>query len=231
MTLTRAELVKRLKKLAESEPPKNLAMGAMCYAPGPGVCYVRIPCPECKEGLLTFANVSPFDPRLQENVFGEEGEELYTMYKGIFEPNKQNLWTNQTFEEFITKLKKFFQARIERDPRCFDSLPMPENLSILKAYKKAFNKVKKQGINAKLIIPEYCPRCGLGLHERKFLLEINYPGQNETVQVVLEDAFDLELMVLFLQRKDRFVGEQDQEHSIKNAIDRLKEIFGIKEEI
>jgi predicted Zn-ribbon and HTH transcriptional regulator len=34
MTLSRDELVERLKKLAESEPPKNLSRGAMCYDPG-----------------------------------------------------------------------------------------------------------------------------------------------------------------------------------------------------
>ena len=33
--ISRAELIERLKQLAESEPPKNLSLGAMCYVPAP----------------------------------------------------------------------------------------------------------------------------------------------------------------------------------------------------
>ena len=45
-TLKRAELVERLKKLAESEPPKDLSFGAMCYEMAAPI-NKEMPCPKC----------------------------------------------------------------------------------------------------------------------------------------------------------------------------------------
>lgn len=51
-SLSRKEITERLKKLAQSPPPKDLKMGAMCYAivgPSDRVDYV---CPNCGEKTL-----------------------------------------------------------------------------------------------------------------------------------------------------------------------------------
>ena len=47
--LTRLELENRLKKLAESEPPKELFMGAMCYDMAAPPARVEYVCPDCGE--------------------------------------------------------------------------------------------------------------------------------------------------------------------------------------
>ena len=54
------------------------------------------------------------------------------------------MWRDATQELLRTKLEEFFQARIEEDPRYFDSLPGTKDLSLLETYEEAFAKVRKQ---------------------------------------------------------------------------------------
>jgi hypothetical protein len=48
---TREELIKRLEKLAQSEPPKNLLPGAECYVMAAPVVREK-PCPVCKKTMI-----------------------------------------------------------------------------------------------------------------------------------------------------------------------------------
>jgi len=48
---TREELVKRLKKLAESKPPRNLEPGAMCYSII-SPYKEKMPCAECEQEMI-----------------------------------------------------------------------------------------------------------------------------------------------------------------------------------
>ena len=154
---TRAELVKRLQKLAKSRSPKNLSLGAMCYemvAP----MYKETPCPTCERTMIV----------------GQMDE-------------------------------------------------------ILRAYNVPLKRIQDQGVNAKLIIPKHCPQCGFGLIEEKFQLEITYPDHPEPVRVELLFAHDLELMVIFLHGKDRYEAGQGREQPLQDKVDRLRELFGVKE--
>ena len=76
---------------------------------------------------------------------------------------------------------------------------------------------------------ELCPTCGSALDGKKFLLEIKYPDHPDSVRVELEDTDDLMVMELFLQGKDRYGAWNDRESALKNRVDRLRELFGVKE--
>ena len=129
MTLKRTELVEQLKKLAESEPPKDLAMGAMCY--------------------------------ISASMRGDS-----TYQYGLY-----------------------------------------------------LQRIQKQGVSAKLIRTD-----------EKFHLEINYPDQPEPVRIKLREPFDLKLMTLFLQGKDRYKTRFDSEVALIDEIVQLMKLFGIKPE-
>ena len=175
---TREELVKRLEKLAQSKPPKNLSIGAMCYKMAPPI-FVQMPCPDCERTMQV----------------GEKDE-------------------------------------------------------ILREYNVPLKRIQDQGVDAKLILPEHCPTCGFGLGlcgltwEQKsellssggwkqncFHLEIRYSDHPSPVRVELTNgAYDLELMALFLQGKDRYNDGQDRETALKDQLERLKELFGVKDQ-
>ena len=158
---TRAELVKRLEKLAESEPSDSSMSGAMCYITVPRPSKKK-PCPACEQTM----------------TIGEKDE-------------------------------------------------------ILREYNVPLKRIQNQKVDATLIIPEHCATCGFGLKEAKFQLEITYRDHPDSVQVELDSAFDLELMVLFLHGKERYkeVYKFGGEHEgpLKYKVDRLRELFGVKE--
>ena len=166
-TLKRAELVERLKKLAESETPKDLSSGAMCYVP-----------------------------------------------VSLFERKEEKLC-----------------------PECKRAMKVGEKDEILNAYNVPLKRIQDQGVDAKLILPDHCPKCGFGLQEGKILLEIKYPDQPKPVRVeperpsriILGKASELEMMALFLQGKDRYLAGPGAEAALKDKVERLEELFGIKE--
>ena len=76
-------------------------------------------------------------------------------------------------------------------------------------HEEALEKVRKQGLDASLIVPKHCIRCGLGLREHKFLLKIKCSDQTTPLRIILDTPFDIELIALSLQGKDRLseIGE------------------------
>ena len=154
---TRAELVKRLQKLAESEPPPPVV--CTCYEPAPPPEVKKKPCPACERTMIV----------------GQMDE-------------------------------------------------------ILRAYNVPLKRIRDQGVNATLIVPEYCPQCGFGLMEEKIQLEIKYPDKKEPTVVELNEALDLEIMALFLQGEKSYdASSLGPELPLKNKVDRLRELFGVKE--
>ena len=118
-------------------------------------------------------------------------------------------------------------------PECEQVMIVGEKDKILRKYNVPLKRIQDQKLDATLIVPEHCPQCGSGLKETKFQLEIKYPDHPVPVQTELESAFDLELMVFFLQGKERYkqVYEFGGEHEgpLKYRVERLRELFGIRE--
>jgi len=157
---------------------------------------------------------------------------------------------NPTRQELVKRLERLAQSKppkVLRGAMCYDMAPLiiqqgscpdckctmivGEKEEILSTYNVPFKRVQDHGIQAKLIIPDHCPSCGDGLKDKPFQLEIKYSDQPDPVRVELENAHDLELMALFLQGKDR--GELSGQHTetpLKDKLDRLRELFGVKQE-
>jgi len=158
---TRADLVKRLEKLAKSKPKNETMGGASCYVGFP-VRKETVPCSKCE----------------QTRTVGEKDE-------------------------------------------------------ILREYNVPLKRIQNRGVKATLIVPTHCSECGFGLNEMPFQLTIKYPDQQESVQVELKSAHDIELMALFLEGKERckevskYGGEF--EYPLKHKHDRLVELFGVTE--
>jgi hypothetical protein len=138
---------------------------------------------------------------------------------------------------------------------CERTMQVGEKDEILREYNVPLKRIQDQGVEIKLILPEHCSECGFGLNfcgmkgmvweefsklspeelgSKKFLMEIKYPDRPAPVRVILDDAFDLEMMALFLQGKDRFdksawKGDGSHEQPMKDKVARLKELFGVAE--
>ena len=241
MTLKRTELVERLKKLAESEPPgwKELSSGASCYYPSRTYITLHIPCPDCKnEALSLTLYPGDFDSENADTKFDKQfhkrfPKETIGFFRGVDAWEFKKMMGEELDEselaaiDFSAKLKEFFVTRIEHEPEYFDSMPGTKDITIIESYRKNFEKVREQGLDAELIVPEHCPRCGYGLRENNFFLEIKYKDRSCSERIELENAFDLSLMALFLQGKDRYIGNQDREHPIKDHVYRIAELFGL----
>ena len=134
-------------------------------------------------------------------------------------------------------------------PDCGEMMKVGEMDEILSAYNVPVKRIRDLGLDATLILPEHCPGCGLGLNacgldgqqafelhkspedwkRSRFHLEIRYPDDPDFVRVELGTAVDLEFMALFLQGKDRWKDQQDGEYALKYKVNRLRELFGVKE--
>ena len=113
-------------------------------------------------------------------------------------------------------------------PECDKTMIVGEKDRILNIYDEPLKRIQDRGVDATLTVPEHCPTCGFGLKEKKFLLEIKYPDDPDFVRVELDEARDLQLMVYFLQGQDRY-DEDQYEVPLKDKVDRLRKLFGVKE--
>ena len=163
MSITRAELIERLKKLAESKPPNRneLAYGAMCYYP----------------------------------AFDETDDWPVCEHCG-------RSWDGRKFD--INK--------------------------IVNQHKDFVMRLQQLGLGITLIVPELCPTCGKIAAGKTFVLEIKYPDRPDPIRFQLHHITDLQLMERFLQGQDRYVGECDEEYPLKNKINRIADLFGVKED-
>ena len=168
--------------------------------------------------------------------------------------NRQSEIRNPTRAELIKRLEKLAESKPldpsmggascymriypprekKSCPACERTMTIGEKDEILREYNVPLKRIQDQKIDAKLIVPEHCATCGFGLKEAKFQLEITYPDHPDPVRIELDSAFDLELMVLFLHGKERYkeVYKFGGEHEgpLKYKVDRLRELFGVKEE-
>ena len=113
-------------------------------------------------------------------------------------------------------------------PECNRTMVVGINDRILDNYNYLIARIQHYGLDATLIMPEYCcSYCGSGLGG-DVLLEINYPDRPDPVRVKLKSSCDLGLMVRFLGGNDRYRGWQDDEYPLAGKIARLAELFGVE---
>jgi predicted Zn-ribbon and HTH transcriptional regulator len=114
--------------------------------------------------------------------------------------------------------------------RCQDCKQWENLAESVDQYKALVERLREQGLDATLVVPELCQTCGYALEQEKFLLEIKYPDHPDTARVELKGSADLIKMELFLQGKDRYDAGQYGEIALKDKVERLRELFGIGEE-
>ncbi|MGL4941679.1 MAG: hypothetical protein ACRC46_00625 [Thermoguttaceae bacterium] len=212
-TLNRAELVERLKKLAESATipasrkrlPKRVQRRAMCYSPAriERAPNLAIPCPQCQKGTLT--------------IFGKTLERLY--------PHEDYSHYDPSV---INKVREKILKRLAKEPDFLKELePVDFVHHIIAAYQEPFATLQELGLPAELIVPPHCSLCGHGFEEKKFVLRITYPDSAKPHKISLEGTSVLETMVLFLQGRKRLEGGRDEVKTLKEFVPKLRKWFGV----
>jgi len=130
-------------------------------------------------------------------------------------------------------------------PKCGRTMKVGEMEEFLREYNVPLKRIRDQGVNAKLILPEHCPKCGYGLQHcgmtweeraelsdeqedaRAIQLEIKYPDHRDPVRAMVY-PYDLEVLAVFLQGKDR-MKHIDCETALKDEVETLREFLGIAE--
>jgi len=107
-------------------------------------------------------------------------------------------------------------------PECGQMMIAGEKDEILNGYQVPLKRIRDQGIDANLIIPEHCPTCGFGLKEGKFQLEIKHPDRPEPTRVELDSASDLEKFSLDLQKLNEVT--EDKAEKRDELTERLKKL-------
>ena len=252
MIITRTEVVERLQKLDNCKSAMNwlwkllpflrkLRWSHLCPKSVPlhwgWSVAVEIPCPDCKRGRLNL--------QLYKKDFGANsslrafGKEFYEQFSEV--PHRVELKYDGNLSD---RLERFFREKFELAPAFADSLPwndVPTNIkSSIDASRKAFEKVREYGLDANLIEPKFCLRCGsalehlkFGFMKKSFELRIHYTDTSEHVHVKNLVPRDLELMARFLQGKVRPVAPSlwldmgFTEMTLNNDVGRLMELFGI----
>ena len=97
-----------------------------------------------------------------------------------------------------------------------------EEDEILREYDVPLKRIRDQGIDAKLMIPEHCSECGFGLKEEKFQLEIKYPDRPDPTRIELDSASDLEKFSLDLQKQND--GTEEKSDNREELTERLKKL-------
>ncbi len=202
---------------------------------------VEVPCPACKRGKFPLRlEKEDFDHKSEKNF----GKEFYRRFSEV--PHRVELKYDR---KLVDKLEDFFAKEAEHDPGHAASLPQQSDYRLalgeaIDDFEEVVEKLRKQGLDAKLIVPESCPRCGGGFDEEGFLLEINYPDRQDSVQMKIAEysTRHIEIMVQFLQGKDRFItvptGYIDalstcgayREVALKEWTEDLNTLFGISRE-
>ena len=86
----------------------------------------------------------------------------------------------KTFDE----LQEIILKKIEREPKYLESLQRDDQVSsILKEYRYPLARLRKHGLDAKLLVPKHCGTCGYGLDRKNFKLKINYSDGSSSVAV------------------------------------------------
>lgn len=263
--ITRNEVIEKLQKLGESKPPKNLCKKVLNpkgeivrhgtslpkpvreTASGKELSLlpkwdirVEVPCPECKRGKFSLRlNAEDFDGRNSDKHFSAK---FYERFSDV--PHRVELKYDP---KLIEKLEDFFAKEVEQDVPAYAALLPERNEYVsalgpaIEAFREAVEKVRKQGLDAKLLVSDYCPRCGGGFDEEAFRLEIVYPDRLEPVRIRIAECSTrhLEIMAVFLQGKDRYVtvptgyidalssGGACKERALNDVLFELKHLFGV----
>ena len=91
------------------------------------------------------------------------------------------------------------------------------------------NEIEKvKGINIKLDEKEFCEHCSPNTKNPKMYLLVNIAGQNDTAHISDFSYLDIRMIHEFLEDELIHQDDQDFESPLKDNIERIKELLGMK---
>jgi hypothetical protein len=91
------------------------------------------------------------------------------------------------------------------------------------------NEIQKvKGIHIGLDETEFCAHCKPNTKEPKLYLLVNIAGQTDTVRISRFSALDIRLIQEFLDDKLVHQDDQNSESPLKDNIERIKDLLGLK---
>jgi hypothetical protein len=96
----------------------------------------------------------------------------------------------------------------------------------LPSYRRIAEDIKDFGVE--LDESQFCRKCSPEVKEPKLFLVVRYDGEAEPHRYEGVTLDDIQLVSEFLTGKDKHTGGQDAESPLKNYIERLEKLLGVK---
>ena len=100
------------------------------------------------------------------------------------------------------------------------------SLRTIDSYRRLAKQLQEKGLDCQLDESAFCQKCGKDANEKAFVLAIRWPERKEPTRTTLRHLEDLELLLEFLEGKDRHSAGAGAEKPLKDYLPRIRELLG-----
>jgi hypothetical protein len=100
-------------------------------------------------------------------------------------------------------------------------------LQSVDSYRRLVKQLQDKGLDCQLDESAFCQKCGKDANEKAFVLAIRWPERKEPARTTLRHLEDMELLLEFLEGKDRHGAGAGGEKPLKDYLPRIRELLGL----
>ena len=95
------------------------------------------------------------------------------------------------------------------------------------AMRRTAKAIQAKGLDVSLDESAFCQKCGKDIKEKTFVLEVKWPGQEKSHRATLQGTTDLQILLEFLDGKDKHDAGPGGEKPMKDYLPRLRKLLGV----
>jgi ribosomal protein S27AE len=95
------------------------------------------------------------------------------------------------------------------------------------ALRRTVKAIQAKGLDVSLDESAFCQKCGKDSKAKEFALEVKWPGQEKSHRATLQGTTDLQILLEFLDGKDKHDAGPGGEKPMKDYLPRLRKLLGV----